>query len=79
MGTFIVAFHFVWKGLMILVTLYGVAQLVKGFLYLTIPSIGLKSIGKVDEKAYKFRWVGLVMTVLGILLLFKLLKEGYIS
>ncbi len=76
MGTFIIAFHFIWKGPMILVTLYGVTQLVKGLLYLTVPSIGLKSIGKVDEKTYKFRWVGLVMTTLGILLLLRLYKEG---
>ena len=75
-GSFIVAFHFVWKWPMILVTLYGVAQLFKGFLYLMIPSIGLKNIGKVDEKAGKFRWVGLVMTLLGLLLGFHLYKEG---
>lgn len=76
MGTFIVAFHSVWEWPMILVTLYGITQLIKGFLYLMIPSVGLKSIGRVDEKTDKFRWVGLVMSLLGLLLLFNCYKIG---
>ncbi len=75
MGTFIVAFHFVWEGPMILVTLYGVAQLGKGFLYLMIPSIGLKSIEQVRGKSEKFKWVGLVMFALSILLIIQLIQD----
>lgn len=78
MGSFIIAFHFVWKWPMVLVTLYGLTQLVKGFVYLTFPTIGLRSIGQVKGKASKFRWVGLVMLSLGGLLLYTLLiKEVF--
>ncbi len=75
MGSFILSFHFVWKWPMVLVTLYGLAQLLKGLLYLTIPSIGLRSIAQVKGKAHKFKWVGFVMFVLGGLLLYTLFVD----
>ena len=75
MGSIILSFHYIWQWPMILVTLYSVLQLLKGFLYLIFPSIGLKSIGKVDNQPQKFRWVGLAMFILGVLLIFKLTGE----
>ena len=75
MGSFILSFHFVWKWPMVLVTLYGVAQLLKGFVYLILPSIGLSSIRQVEGKAHKFKWVGLVMIILSILLFVKLFNN----
>ena len=77
MGSFILAFHFVWDFPRILVTLYGLLQLVKGLLYLTVPSIGLKSIGKVRDKGVeKFKVVGLVMILLAGGIIYGLVAEG---
>ena len=80
MGTFILAFHFVWDFPRVLITVYGLLQIIKGLLYLTVPSIGLKSIGKVTVKgALKFRWVGLVMFLLSIGIVYGLVIEGAFS
>ncbi len=76
MGTIILSFHFVWTWPMIIVTLYGLAQFLKGLVYLTIPSIGLKSIGKVDHNAQKFRWAGLLMCIFCVLLIVRLVNDG---
>lgn len=76
MGTIILSFHFVWTWPMILVTLYGLAQFLKGLIYLTIPSIGLKSIRKVDANFKKFKWVGIVMCLCSILLMYSLNSNG---
>jgi len=72
MGSIIVSFHFVWEGPMLLVTLYGLSQLIKGFVYLIFPEAGLRSIGKVNGKPEKFKWVGLVMCFLSLLLIYYL-------
>ena len=61
---------------MILVTLYGLAQLTKGFIYLSIPSLGLNSIARVNEKSKKLKWVGLIMCLLSITLIFYLAKDS---
>jgi len=76
MGSIILSFHFVWTWPMILVTLYGLTQLIKGLIYLTFPSIGLKSIGKVNVKFQKFKWVGLIMCISCILLIINLINDG---
>lgn len=76
MGSIIVSFHIVWTWPMVLVTLYGISQVVKGLVYLTFPSVGLKSIGKVDGGAKKFRWVGLVMCLVCVLLMGELVNVG---
>lgn len=41
-GSFLVAFHNIWTGLPVLLTIFGWAQLVKGVLYMLIPSMGLR-------------------------------------
>jgi len=76
MGTIILSFHFVWTWPMLIVTLYGLAQVLKGIIYLTIPYVGLRSIGTVKNKLNKFRWAGLLMCCFGILLIIKLIVEG---
>ena len=76
MGSFILSLHFVWTGPEIVVTIYGLLQVIKGLLYLIWPSIGLASIRKVNmENGNKFRWVGLVMFVFS-LAIFYLLAKG---
>jgi len=75
MGSVILSFHFVWTWPMILVTLYGLSQLIKGLTYLIFPSLGLKSIGKVNSNTMKFKWAGLLMFASSILLIIKLLTD----
>lgn len=65
MGSIILAFHFIWKGFEVLITLYGLSQVIKGLVYLIFPSIGIKNIGKVTpEKASIFKWSGLIMALI---------------
>ncbi|MEQ9265450.1 MAG: hypothetical protein RLN81_09535 [Balneolaceae bacterium] len=68
MGSIIFSFHFIWTWPMILVTLYGLLLTLKGLTYLVAPSIGLKSIGSINQNSKKFRWVGLIMTSFSLLL-----------
>ncbi|MEZ4883587.1 MAG: hypothetical protein R3E32_02530 [Chitinophagales bacterium] len=77
MGSFILSFHLVWDFPRILVTMYGFLLVLKGFLFLLIPSMGIKSIGSVTIKgAEKFRIVGLVMFLLAIGIVYGLVVEG---
>lgn len=46
-GAFIVAFHNVWTGLPILLTLVGWAQVIKGGTYFIVPQLGLKALATV--------------------------------
>lgn len=69
MGSIIVAFHFIWEWPIILVTLYGLALVIKGCIYLLFPSLGLKSIGRIEQNAGKLKWIGLIMFGFSILLL----------
>lgn len=65
MGSIILAFHFIWKGVEVLITLYGLSQVIKGLVYLIFPSIGIKNIGKVTQKkASAFKWSGLIMALI---------------
>lgn len=72
MGTIVLSFHFIWEWPSILITLYGAHVFVKGLIYLLFPEIGLKSIAQVEGKEYKFRWVGLVMTLFSLLIIYDL-------
>lgn len=64
-GTIVVAFHNVWSGLPMVLTIYGWSQVIKGFLYLSVPQIGMKSLGRINsERAYWFRIAGIVLIVL---------------
>jgi hypothetical protein len=58
---------------MIIITIYGLALLFKGLLYLTFPSVGLRSIGKVNSKFEKFKWVGLSMSIISLFLFARLI------
>jgi len=76
-GSIILSFHFVWSWPKVLVTVYGLSQVLKGLIYLIQPSIGIASIGKVTmEKSNKFRWVGSVMVILALIIVYGLIMEG---
>lgn len=44
MGSIIAAFHDVWTGVPLALTLYGWASVAKGALYLAVPQIGLRGL-----------------------------------
>lgn len=69
MGSFILSFHLVWEFPAIIVTIYGLLQLLKGTVYLVLPSVGLESIKNVNKKSEKFKWVGIVMCMLSLLII----------
>ncbi len=76
MGSIILSFHFVWTWPMFIITLYGLTQIIKGLIYLTFPSVGLKSIRRINDKTQKLKWVGLGMCIFSIALIIKLINDG---
>lgn len=77
MGSFILSLHFVWEWPAVIVTVYGLLQLIKGSVYLLAPSVGLKSIGKVSHnQANKFAGVGIIMVILSIIITYNLVIDG---
>lgn len=64
-GSLIVAFHNVWSGLPMVLTILGWSQVLKGLVYFTVPSYGLRKLGIVDiERARMFVWPGLALLVI---------------
>lgn len=78
-GSLILSFHFIWDGSMIIVTIYGLALLLKGMIYLSFPSIGLKSIEKLGLKTQNYKWAGLLMCTLGLAIFIELVLNGAFS
>lgn len=55
-GSLIVAFHNVWSGVPVVLTLIGWAQVVKALVALTAPRVGMKSLMRVSsERAWEFQ------------------------
>ena len=80
LGSLILSFHFVWNWPWLLVTVYGLLQVIKGLIYLLKPSIGIRNIGSVTmEKANKFRWVGLLIFIFSLLIIYGLVIDKAFS
>lgn len=47
-GSIVVAFHNVWQGIPLLVTVFGWLHVAKGLVYFAFPAVGLKGLGRVD-------------------------------
>jgi len=74
-GTIIVAFHNVWTGLPIVLTLVGWAQVVKATIYFLFPGFGLKQMERVTlERAWFFIPGGAVFVALALVLAFHLIQ-----
>lgn len=74
MGSLIFAFHRVWSGIPLLLTLYALASSAKGALYLIAPQVGLRSIKKATEKDSRLFIVpGVMLVALGTALLYNLI------
>jgi hypothetical protein len=59
-GSFIVAFHNVWSGLAVLLTLLGWAQVFKGLVNFVAPQVALWGLARVSlERAWQFVAAGI--------------------
>jgi hypothetical protein len=64
-GALIVAFHPVWHGPALLLTLIGWAQVVKGAGRFLAPQLGLRAMGRISpERAWQFQVGGMVALLL---------------
>ena len=76
-GSIIVAFHNVWSGIPMVLTLLGWAQILKALVYFTWPSYGLKKLQLVSEKrGILFIIPGIAFVVVAALLLYNLLSQS---
>jgi uncharacterized protein YjeT (DUF2065 family) len=67
LGLLIVAFHPVWSGPGLLVTLIGCALTLKGLLHFVRPSLSLRTLARVsEEKAWEFQVAGAFGLMLGL-------------
>ena len=68
-GTFVVAFHSVWHGIPVVLTVIGWGWTLKGALYFCKPELGLRSMERLTpEKAKVLRPLGAAMAAYGVLL-----------
>ena len=76
LGAVIVAFHNVWHGIPLVVTLMGWGLLIKSTFYLTFPKQGLKVLARVSvERSWEFAVAGVGGVALSGLILFSLFQN----
>lgn len=76
LGALIVAFHNVWHGIPLILTLLGYGLLVKGFINFVFPKFGLKTLERVSpEKSWEFVAAGVFSIGIAVLLLYSLLNR----
>jgi hypothetical protein len=76
-GSIVVAFHNVWTGIPMALTLIGWAQVLKGFIYFCFPEFGLRRISYVEtERAYLYSVAGVVLLILAGLLAFHVVNTS---
>jgi hypothetical protein len=75
-GSIIVAFHWVWEGAIpTLVTLLGLAQLLKSFVAFVMPSVSLRSMSApMAVKPIGYQLGGVLFLILAVLLFVHLLE-----
>ena len=68
-GSIIVAFHNVWSGIPILLTIIGWAQVLKALIYFAFPAFGLRKLQTPShERAHLFVYAGILCLVFAVLL-----------
>jgi uncharacterized protein YjeT (DUF2065 family) len=78
-GALIVAFHNVWRGLPMIVTLLGWGWTLKGLLYLTSPAHGMKMLNRVSvDRAWEFIVAGAVLVAVSIVIAYSLFARGVV-
>lgn len=72
-GSMVAAFHPVWSGIPLVLTLLGWAQVLKGLLYFCLPAVGLRGLERVSMKRSRmFMAPGFAFVALASLLLYHL-------
>ena len=75
-GAFIVAFHNVWTGLPMVLTLLGWAQVIKGLLSFVWPQLGMRGLQRVaPERAGEFRVGGILFLALAALMAYLVVRR----
>lgn len=73
LGAFVVAFHNVWHGLPMIVTILGWGWLIKGLLYLCYPKHAMRMLNRVSlEKSREFVIAGIVLVALSVVITYAL-------
>ncbi len=73
-GSIVAAFHPVWSGIPLVLTLLGWAQVLKGLLYFCLPAVGLRGLERVSmERSRMFMVPGFAFVAFAGLLLYHLL------
>jgi uncharacterized protein YjeT (DUF2065 family) len=76
-GSLIVAFHNVWTGIPVVLTILGWAKVLKGTAYFLFPSFGLRQIARVTpERTNLFRWPGIPLLVISALLAWHVVRNA---
>jgi ribose/xylose/arabinose/galactoside ABC-type transport system permease subunit len=77
LGAIIVAFHNVWRGIPMIVTLLGWGWTIKGLLHLTYPSHGLRMLNRVSvERSWEFSVAGVVLLLVAAVITWSLHHRG---
>ena len=76
LGVVIVSFHNVWSGLPVVLTLIGWGLVLKSFIYLVFPALGVKSLARVSlERSWEFVIAGVFSVGISGFLMFLLLRR----
>lgn len=76
-GALIIAFHDVWRGIPLIVTLFGWGWTIKGLLYLIYPKLALRMLERVSlARAWEFVVAGVVLLAVGLLVGYSLASRG---
>jgi uncharacterized protein YjeT (DUF2065 family) len=76
LGAFVVAFHSVWRGIPLVLTLIGYGLLLKGLICFVFPRIALKSLDRVShEKSWEFVAAGVFSVGIAFLILYSILSK----
>jgi hypothetical protein len=76
LGALIVAFHNVWRGAPLVLTLIGYSLLLKSVIYFVFPKRGLKNLSRVSlDKSWEFVVAGVFSIALSIFLLFVVMRR----
>ncbi len=76
LGALIVAFHNVWQGVPMILTIMGWGWVLKSLIYFVFPKLGLKTLSRVSiERSWEFVVAGVVLVGLSGLLMFSLTNK----
>ena len=66
-GSVVVAFHNVWEGLPIVLTIFGWSQVLKGLVNFVFPSVSMRAMARVSlERSREFVFAGIFLLGLGL-------------